>query len=178
MGNLKAVRETQQMEAELTRLFGETSYRVRKRACCGHYRGHNDYSMIFGSGRELYIGIDRRGYMPGLHEKLDQIRYFRKHQAEHTEKVKAAVLENDTPFADATVDIMPYDGSHDLCVYAVVILSTACGIRFVYRETMMHYALVSPGIGKYSFDVCVKEMLTNIHEGLRCTQPILDDVAS
>jgi len=73
---------------------------------------------------------------------------------------------------------MSYDGSCGLCVYAVVILSTACGIRFVYRNTIMHYALVGPGIGKYSFDICVKEMLTDIHEGLCCTQPILDDVVS
>jgi len=50
MGNLKAVWEAKQMEAELTRLFGETSYRVKKRACRGQYQGHNDYSLIFGSG--------------------------------------------------------------------------------------------------------------------------------
>jgi len=116
--------------------------------------------------------------MPGLHEKLDQIRYFRKHQAEHTEKVKAAVLENDTPFANATVDIMPHDGSHDLCVYAVVILSTACGIRFVYRETIMHYALVSPSINKDFFDACVKEMLADIHGDMHRTRSMMDGVAS
>ncbi len=49
MGNLKAVREAKQLEAELTRLFGETSYRVEKRACRGKYRGHNDYSLVWTS---------------------------------------------------------------------------------------------------------------------------------
>ncbi len=178
MGDQKNGQEVKHFEAELTRLFGETSYQVEKRPCRGKYRGHNDYSLVFGSGRTLYIGIDRRNYIRGLREHLEHIRYFRNHQAEYTQKVRAAVLANDTPFADAAVDIMPFYDTHDLCVYAVVILSTDRGIRFVYQETMMHYALVSPGIGKYSFDVCVKGMLTNIHEGLRCTRPIMDGAAS
>ncbi len=178
MGNLKAVREAKQLEAEITRLFGETSYRVEKKACHGKYRGHNDYSLVFGSGRTLYIGLDRRNYICNLREQLEYIRYFRDHQAEHTEKVRAAVLANDTPFADAAVDIMPHDGSRDLCLYAVVILSTDCGIRFVYQETMMHCALVSPNSDKAFFDTCVEEMLKNIHDGLRCTQLIMDDIAS
>ncbi len=178
MGNLKAVREAKQLEAEITRLFGETSYRVEKKACHGKYRGHNDYSLVFGSGRKLYIGIDRRNYVQRLQEQLGYIRYFRDHQAEHTEKVRAAVLASDSPYTDAAVDIMPYDGSHDLCVYAVVILSTDCGIRFVYRETIMHYALVSPSINKDFFDACVKEMLADIHGDMHRTKSMMDGVAS
>jgi len=177
MGNSNAVREAKRLETELTRLFGETSYQVEKKPCCGEYRGHYDYSLVFDSGRKLYIGIDRRSYIPGLHEKLSQIRYFREHQVEHTEKVRVAVLANDTPFADAVVDIRPQDSGIHLSVYAVIVLTTDCGIRFVYRQTMMHYALVSPGIGKYTFDACVEEMLADIHDGLRFTQPIIESVA-
>ncbi len=178
MSDSKAVREAKRLEEELTRLFGETSYQVEKRACRGKYRGHDDYSLVFGSGRKLYIGLDRRNYVQKLREHLGYIRYFRDHQAEYTAKVRAAVLANDTPFTDAAVDIMPYDDSCDLCLYAVVILSTDCGIRFVYRETTMHYALVSPGVGRYSFDACIEEMLKNIHTGLYCMRPIMDGVAS
>ncbi len=57
-----------QMEREITRLFGESSYRVERRACTGKYRGHNDYSLVFGSGRRLYIGLDRRNYAGKLRE--------------------------------------------------------------------------------------------------------------
>lgn len=178
MGTLKAAREAKKMEEELTRLFGEPSYRVEKRACRGKYRGHNDYSLIFGSGKTLYIGIDRQNYLRGLREQLEYIRYFREHQAEYTEKARAAVRTNDTPFSDAVVEIMPYDSSNSLSLYAVIVLSTDCGIRFIYRETMMHYALTSPGIGKYTFDACVDGMLENIHDGLRCTQPIIESIAS
>ncbi len=106
MGDQKNGQEVKHFEADLTRLFGETSYQVEKRPCRGKYRGHNDYSLVFGSGRTLYIGIDRRNYIRGLREHLEHIRYFRNHQAEYTQKVRAAVLANDTPFADAAVDIM------------------------------------------------------------------------
>ena len=178
MANMKAAQEAKKLETELTRLFGETTYRVEKKACRGKYRGHNDYSLVFGSDRTLYIGIDSRNYIQVLHERLESIRYFRDHQAEYTEKVRAAVLENDTPFADAAVDIVPHEVCSCLAVYAVIVLSTNCGIRFVYRETMMHYALTGPGIGKYSFDVCVENMLKDIHGGMRCTQPIIEEIAS
>ncbi len=178
MGTLKAAQETKKLEKELTRLFGESSYRVEKRACRGKYRGHNDYSLIFGSGRTLYIGIDRRNYLRGLREQLEYIRYFRDHQAEYTEKARAAVRTNDTPFSDAVVDIMTYDSSNRLSVYAVIVLSTDCGIRFVYRETMMHYALTSPGIGKYTFDVCVNRMLEDIHGGMHGARPVIESIAS
>ncbi len=57
MGNLKAVREAKQLEAELTRLFGETSYLVEKRACRGKYRGHNDYSLVFCSGTSVCMHV-------------------------------------------------------------------------------------------------------------------------
>lgn len=178
MGTLKATQETKKLEKELTRLFGESSYRVEKKTCRGKYRGHNDYSLVFGSGRTLYIGIDRRNYIQGLRERLESIRYFRDHQAEYTEKVKAAVLASDTPFVDAAVDIMPRETCNFLAVYAVIVLSTNCGIRFVYRETMMHYALTSPAVGKYSFDACVENMLKDIHGGMHCTQPIIEEIAS
>ncbi len=178
MGALKVTQDEKRLEKELTRLFGESSYRVEKRACRGKYRGHNDYSLFFGSGRTLYIGIDRQNYLRGLREQLEHIRYFREHQAEYTEKVRAAVRTNDTPFSDAAVDIMPYDSSNSLSLYAVIVLSTDCAIRFVYRETMMHYALTSPGIGKYSFDVCVERMLEDIHGGMHSARPVIESIAS
>lgn len=154
--------EAAQMEAELQLLFGETSYRVERSPCRGKYRGHNDYTLVFGSGRRLYIGLDARNYLPGLREKLDQIRYFRAHQAENTEKVKALILSHDTLFCDAAVDILPYTGSQDLCVYAVVILTSKAGPKLVYRETGLHYYFVSGDSGWHSPDQCLGFFLQDI----------------
>ena len=41
--------ETLLLERTLQRLFGETSYHVEKTPCRGKFRGHNDYSIVFGS---------------------------------------------------------------------------------------------------------------------------------
>ena len=140
---MNSKQDAAQMEAELQLLFGETSYRVERTPCRGKYRGHNDYTLVFGSGRRLYIGLDARNYLPGLRENLDQIRYFREHQAENTAKVKAVLATHNTPFCDAAVEIVPYDGTNDLNVYAVVILTHQSGIKIRYRTTNLHYVLVS-----------------------------------
>ena len=106
---------------------------VRK-PCRGKYRGHNDYSIVFGSGRELYIGIDQRNYVPKLKEQLGYIQYFREHQAENTEKIKA--------FLDA-----------------VVILTHEGGLKIRYRTTNMHYYLVGGDNGWYTFEECMAHLL-------------------
>lgn len=51
------------LELELQKLFGEDSYRLERRPCTGKYRGHTDYTLVFGSGRRLYIGLDQRNYL-------------------------------------------------------------------------------------------------------------------
>ena len=58
--------ETLLLERTLQRLFGETSYHVEKTPCRGKFRGHNDYSIVFGSGRKLFIGQDQRNYLNDL----------------------------------------------------------------------------------------------------------------
>lgn len=54
--------QIKQMEEELTTLFGEKSYVVIRKPCSGKYHGHNDYTIVFGSGRHLYVGLDKRNY--------------------------------------------------------------------------------------------------------------------
>ncbi len=166
-----------EMEREITRLFGESSYRVERRACTGRYRGHNDYSLVFGSGRRLYIGLDLRNYAGKLREALEHIRNFRAKQSENTERIRTVILENHTPFRDASVEIRPYDGTPDLCVYAVVILTRESGARFVYRETNMHYYLVGGGGGWCSFERCVQAMLQDFRGGMRLTEPLTREAA-
>lgn len=51
------------LELELQKLFGENSYRLERRPCTGKYRGHTDYTLVFGSGRRLYVGLDQRNYL-------------------------------------------------------------------------------------------------------------------
>ena len=58
------------LELELQALFGEDSYQLERRHCTGKYRGHIDYTLVFGSGRRLYIGLDQRNYLNGLWDKL------------------------------------------------------------------------------------------------------------
>ena len=63
--------ETLRLERTLQRLFGETSYHVEKTPCRGKFRGHNDYSIVFGSGRKLFIGQDKQsGYENGRRQLL------------------------------------------------------------------------------------------------------------
>ena len=97
--------------------------------------------------------------MPKLREQLGYIQYFREHQAENTEKIKAFLAAHDTPYCDAALEIVPYDGSKDLCVYAVVILTHESGLKIRYRTTNMHYFLVGGDNGWYTFEECMAHLL-------------------
>lgn len=151
--------ETRLLEWTLQRLFGETSYYVERSPCRGKFRGHNDYSIVFGSGRKLFIGQDQRNYLSGLRKQVGLIQHFRDHQAENTEKIKAALAAHNTPFCDAAVEIVPYNGSTDLVVYGVVILTHQSGAQLLYRETAMHFYLVDGEKHGYSFDKCMAHLL-------------------
>ena len=150
--------ETLLLERTLQRLFGETSYHVERSPCRGKFRGHNDYSIVFGSGRKLFIGQDKQNYLSGLRKQVGLIQHFRDHQAENTEKIKAALAAHDTPFCDAAVDISPYPGLNELIVYGVVVLTHQSGIKLMYRETNMHYFLVGGDRGWYSLDECLAHL--------------------
>lgn len=52
-----------------------------------------------------------------------------------------------------------YDGSKDLCVYAVVILTHESGLKIRYRTTNMHYFLVGGDNGWYTFEECMAHLL-------------------
>lgn len=147
------------LEQELQELFGETSYRLERRACTGKYRGHTDYTLVFGSGRRLYIGLDERNYINGLWEHLRAIRHFRAHQEENTRRINAALSAHDTPFSKAAVEIVPYYGTSDLTLYAVVVLSADCGVRSVYRTTNMHGCLVGYQGPCFAFENCVEHLI-------------------
>lgn len=147
------------LELELQALFGEDSYQLERRHCTGKYRGHIDYTLVFGSGRRLYIGLDQRNYLNDLWDKLRAIRYFREHQAENTQRINAVLSAHDTPFCCAEVEIVPYDGTSSLTLYAVVVLHTNCGARFVYRTTNMHGCLVGYDSPCFDFDRCMAHLL-------------------
>lgn len=147
------------LELELQKLFGEDSYRLERRPCTGKYRGHTDYTLVFGSGRRLYIGLDQRNYLNSLWEKLRAIRHFRAHQAENTQRINAVLAAHDTPFCRAEAEIVPYDGISDLTLYAVVVLHTSCGVRFVYRTSNMHGCLVGYKASCFAFDSCMAHLL-------------------
>ena len=97
------------LELELQELFGEDSYQLERRPCTGKYCGHWDYTLVFGSGRRLYIGLDRRNYINSLHDHLRAIRHFRAHQEENSRQISAALAAHDTPFCRAETEIMPYN---------------------------------------------------------------------
>ena len=63
-------KETRLLEEAIQRLFGETSYQVIRTPCRGKYHGHSDYSLVFGSGRKLYVGLDQRNYVPNCGNTL------------------------------------------------------------------------------------------------------------
>ena len=147
------------IEQELTSLFGEESYRLERRPCTGKYRGHTDYTLVFGSGRRLYIGLDQRNYLNSLHDHLRVIRYFRAHQEENTQRINAALAAHNTPFCRGEVEIMPYDDTSNLTLYAVVVLHTSCGARLVYRTTNMHGCLVGYKAPCFDFDICMAHLL-------------------
>ena len=147
------------LELELQTLFGEDSHRLERKPCTGKYRGHTDYTLIFGSGRKLYIGLDQRNYFNGLWYKLRAIHHFREHQAENTQRINAVLSAHDTPFCRGSVEIVPYDGTSDLTLYAVVVLHTSCGVRFVCRTTNMHCCLVGYSGPCFDFDRCMAHLL-------------------
>ena len=151
--------ETLLLERTLQRLFGETSYHVEKTPCRGKFRGHNDYSIVFGSGRKLFIGQDQRNYLNDLRKQIGLIQHFRDHQAENTAKIKAVLAAHDPPFCDVAVDISPYPGTNDLVVYGVVVLTHQSGTKLMYRETNMHYFLVSGDRDWHPFDECMAHLL-------------------
>lgn len=156
MNNVKNPRS---LEDEIMALFGETTWKLERTPCRGKYRGHTDFTLVFGSGRQLYVGLDERNYRNNLWDHLRIIRHFREHQAENTEKIRRELAKHDTPFCDAEVEIVPYDGTSDLTLYAAVILHTKCGERFVYRTSLMHGFLVGYKGQCYSFESCMAHLL-------------------
>ena len=150
------------LELELQKLFGENSYQLERRPCTGKYRGHTDYTLVFGSGRRLYIGLDRRNYLNSLYDHLRAIRYFRAHQEENSWRISAVLTAHDTPFCRAETEIMPYNDTLSLTLYAVVVLHTSCGVRFVYRATDMYGFLLGYDNPYFSFDSCMENLLYDV----------------
>lgn len=166
------------LELELQTLFGEDSYRLERRPCTGKYRGHTDYSLVFGSGRRLYIGLDQRNYLNSLSSHLRDIRYFRAHQEENTRRINAVLATHDTPFCRAQVEIVPYDGTIDLTFYAVVILYTRCGVRFVYRTSTMHGFLVGYDAPCFAFEGCMAHLLQDACGKMAYTRALITEDAA
>ena len=158
------------LELELQKLFGENSYQLERRPCTGKYREHTDYTLVFGSGRRLYIGLDQRNYLNSLYDHLRAIRYFRAHQTENTQRINAVLSAHDTPFCRAEAEIMPYESTSDLTLYAVVVLHTSCGVRFVYRTSNMHGCLVGYEGLCFNFDECMKHLLKDSGEKMAYTR--------
>ena len=166
------------LEEELRNLFGETTCHLERKSCGGKYAGHTDYTLVFGSGRRLYIGLDKRNYLNSLWDRLRAMRHFRAHQAENSERIQAALLAHDTPFCKAEVEILPYEGTSDLTLYAVVVLSTDRGVRFVYRNPMMHGFLVGYDGLPFDFDFCMKELLHDVRRAMWNTHLLADKTAA
>ena len=150
------------MEEELTALFGEKSYVVTCKPCSGRYHGHKDYSIVFGSGRQLYVGLDRRNYARNLQSHLEQIRAFRANQEDNRKKFKAAVLAKSNLISDVRVEIRPYDNTMDLALYAVVILVLQDNQEFIYRSTNMHYYLVGAQRAWCGYEYCLDYLLSSL----------------
>ena len=115
--------------------------------------------MEFGSGRQLFISLGYRNYVAKLKENLDNLRYFRRHQIENGARIKEALLQKTTRYTDVEVDLAPTSIDEFMSVYAVVILTTAAGIKLVYRETSMHYCLIGYDLEWCAFDHCLKHLL-------------------
>lgn len=158
----------QQVEQELCGLFGETTYRLELRHCTGKYRGHTDYTLVFGSGRRLYVGLDARNYINSLRDHLRDIRHFRDYQEENTRRINAVLKEHDTVFCSAKVEIVPYDSSNDLTLYAAVVLFMSVGVQLVYRTPQMHFFLTGCEREWCSFDNCMEDMLKDFCGKKRC----------
>ena len=146
------------LERELQKLFGEDSCQLERRPCTGKYCGHTDYTLVFGSGRRLYVGLDQRNYLNSLNDHLWAARHFRAHQEENSRRITAVLKTQNTPFCRGEVDIMPYDGTSSLTLYAVVVLYTGCGVRFVYRTANMHGCLVGYKGACFDFDRCMAHL--------------------
>ena len=158
------------IEQELQELFGETSYQLEIRSCTGKYHGHKDYTLVFGSGRRLYVGLDSRNYICNLQDILRGIRSFRAHQKENAKRITEFLRENNTPFCNAEVEIVPYDETNSLTLYAAVVLSTDCGIKFIYRTTSMYGFLVGYEAPCFSFENCMNDLLKDIHGKMTFTR--------
>lgn len=149
----------QRLELELRHLFGETSHRLELKSCTGKYRGHTDYTLVFGSGRHLYIGLDERNYLNNLQDHLRDIRYFRAHQEENTKRISEMLVQHDTPYCHAVVEVVPYGRTNHLTLYGAVILTMKCGVQFVYRTSTMHGFLVGYQAPCFAFDDCMEHLL-------------------
>lgn len=57
------------------------------------------------------------------------------------------------------MEIVPYDGTKDLNVYAVVILTYQNGLKIRYRTTNLHYVLVNGDNIMDTFDSCMEHLL-------------------
>lgn len=150
------------LERELQELFGETSYRLERKPCIGKYQGHTDYTLVFGSGRRLYIGLDKRNYINSLWDHLRAIRHFRARQEENTQRINATLSAHRTPFSKASVEIVPYDGTGNLTIYAAVVLSAGNGTRFVYRTSTMHGYLVGYEGPCFAFESCMAHLVKDV----------------
>lgn len=166
------------LELELQTLFGEVSYRLERRPCTGKYRGHTDYSLVFGSGRRLYIGLDQRNYLNSLWSHLRDIRHFRAHQEENTRRINAVLETHDTLFCHAQVEIVPYNGATNLTLYAAVVLYTSCGVRFVYRTSNMHGFLVGYDAPCFAFDGCMAHLLQDVCGKMAYTHALITEDAA
>lgn len=121
--------ETLLLERTLQRLFGETSYHVEKTPCRGKFRGHNDYSIVFGSGRKLFIGQDQRNYLNDLRKQIGLIQHFRSHQAENTEKTKPCLPPTTLLFVTWPVDSSHIRGQMIWSILGVVVLTHQSGTK-------------------------------------------------
>lgn len=166
-----------QVEQELCSLFGEQSYRLELKRCTGKYRGHIDYTLVFNSGRELYIGLDGRNYVNNLQDHLRAIRHFRGHQSENTKRINDVLEQHETPYCHAQVEVVPYDGTNHLTLYAAVILSTKGGVQFVYRTSQMHGCLVGYDAPYFDFNECMEHLLADSCGKMAYTH-LLSDIAA
>ncbi len=164
--------QIKQMETELAALFGEETCRMERTPCRGKYRGQYDYSLVFGSGRTLFVSLGNQHYADKLKEHLDEIRSFRANQKKNSQKIKADVLAQSDLFSDVSVEILPYDRTNHLAVYAVVILTMKSGHKLVYRTTTMHYHLVGCKADWCTYDKCISHLLKDTLCEMCYTHPL------
>ncbi len=161
--------QIRQMEAELTSLFGEETYRKERTPCRDKYRGQYDYSLVFGSGLTLFVSLGHQRYADKLRDHLEEIRSFRANQEENRRKIKADILAQSDLFSDVHVEILPYDHTNHLTVYAAVILTMKNGLELVYRTTGMHYYLVGCKADWCTYDRYIAHLLQDALGEMRYT---------